>query len=203
MALACLLGVGQVAALLAAFRGVIPGLFSTDVGCRELVAVLLPAIIVLQPINNLAFVWDGVLFGAGGFRFLSIDGAVRTAGCGHHGHRPAGSGRCAQPARCVGGSDCSHGAACSIHLAGISFRLGPLCCAAPARTLAHDAAAAGTGMRPSTRWSPVWPATAPMQNALQHDPLSLLQAHDSPSHVRRDGIRPAEGVRPVQDSRSA
>jgi Na+-driven multidrug efflux pump len=44
-------------------------MFSKDAAVLQLVAALLPAVIISQPINALAFVWDGVLFGAGGFRY--------------------------------------------------------------------------------------------------------------------------------------
>lgn len=65
--MAAVLGV-SLAAVLAAGRGVVPGLFSRDGEVLALVGGLLPAVIASQPLNALAFVWDGVLFGAGGFR---------------------------------------------------------------------------------------------------------------------------------------
>lgn len=46
-----------------------PEMFSKDAAVLQLVAALLPAVIISQPINALAFVCDGVLFGAGGFRY--------------------------------------------------------------------------------------------------------------------------------------
>jgi Na+-driven multidrug efflux pump len=61
---------GALAVALAAARGSIPGLFTTDPGVLLLVHALLPWVVASQPINALAFVWDGVLFGAGGFRWV-------------------------------------------------------------------------------------------------------------------------------------
>lgn len=58
----------SLAAVLAVGRSSIPSLFSSDPAVLHLVAALLPFVIISQPINALAFVWDGVLFGAGGFR---------------------------------------------------------------------------------------------------------------------------------------
>jgi len=73
--MAGLLGV-VLAAVLALGRGSIPGLFSRDPAVLVLVSALLPFVVVSQPINALAFVWDGVLFGAGGFRFASVQMAL-------------------------------------------------------------------------------------------------------------------------------
>lgn len=56
------------AAVLAVGRGSLPGIFTSDTAVQALVVALLPAVILSQPINAAAFVWDGVLFGAGGFR---------------------------------------------------------------------------------------------------------------------------------------
>jgi len=58
----------SLAVVLALGRSSIPSLFSSDPAVLHLVAALLPFVIISQPINALAFVWDGVLFGAGGFR---------------------------------------------------------------------------------------------------------------------------------------
>lgn len=65
--MAGLLGV-SLSVVLTLGRGSIPGMFSKDAAVLDLVGALLPAVIISQPINALAFVWDGVLFGAGGFR---------------------------------------------------------------------------------------------------------------------------------------
>lgn len=67
VAMAGVLG-AALAVVLALGRGSIPGMFSRDPRVLELVTSLLPFVIVSQPINAMAFVWDGVLFGAGGFR---------------------------------------------------------------------------------------------------------------------------------------
>lgn len=67
MSMAGLLGI-SLAVVLTIGRGSIPGMFSRDPQVSGLVTALLPLVIVSQPINALAFVWDGVLFGAGGFR---------------------------------------------------------------------------------------------------------------------------------------
>lgn len=60
-ALALLLGLG---------RDYIPTLFTSDTAVLGLVAATIPFVVATQPINALAFVWDGVLFGAGGFRWV-------------------------------------------------------------------------------------------------------------------------------------
>jgi hypothetical protein len=57
-------------------RGSIPGMFSRDPHVLDLVTALLPFVIISQPVNAMAFVWDGVLFGAGGFRW--VPGCVRA-----------------------------------------------------------------------------------------------------------------------------
>ena len=76
--MAGLLGIA-LAAVLALGRNNIPGMFSRDPQVLALVGALLPFVIASQPINALAFVWDGVLFGAGS----SGEGVsvFATAGC--------------------------------------------------------------------------------------------------------------------------
>jgi len=69
--LAAALGVG-LAVLMGAFSGSIPSLFTGDSGVLGLIAVTIPWVVLTQPINALAFVADGVLYGAGGFRYASI-----------------------------------------------------------------------------------------------------------------------------------
>jgi Na+-driven multidrug efflux pump len=66
--LAVLLGLGQ---------DVVPSWFTADPAVLALVASTIPFVIATQPINALAFVWDGVLFGAGGFRWAQA--GCRTA----------------------------------------------------------------------------------------------------------------------------
>jgi Na+-driven multidrug efflux pump len=62
--LGCLLGL-----LLGLGRDAIPAAFTQDAAVLALVGSTLPFVIATQPVNALAFVWDGVLFGAGGFRW--------------------------------------------------------------------------------------------------------------------------------------
>lgn len=58
------------AAALAAGHASMPPLFTGDTEVLALVSGTVWAFVVLtQPINSMAFVWDGVLFGAGGFKF--------------------------------------------------------------------------------------------------------------------------------------
>lgn len=59
------------AAALAAAANAVPGLFSTDAAVLQAVRALFPWVIASQPINALAFVWDGALFGAGGFAYAA------------------------------------------------------------------------------------------------------------------------------------
>lgn len=54
--------------LLALGRYQLPLVFTKDPAVLALIASTIPWVIATQPINALAFVWDGVLFGAGGFR---------------------------------------------------------------------------------------------------------------------------------------
>jgi Na+-driven multidrug efflux pump len=61
------LGCGLGLALLAG-RGVVPTWFTSDPTVLGLLAGVLPWVVLTQPVNALAFVWDGVLYGAGGFR---------------------------------------------------------------------------------------------------------------------------------------
>jgi Na+-driven multidrug efflux pump len=57
---------------LAASRESLPQLFTKDPAVLALVAWVLPLVIVTQPINAMAFVWDGALYGVGGFKFASV-----------------------------------------------------------------------------------------------------------------------------------
>ncbi|GFR51850.1 hypothetical protein Agub_g14320 [Astrephomene gubernaculifera] len=70
------LGLGLACALAAGHRG-LPALFSRDPLVLGLVRGLFPIICVTQPITVLAMTWDGILFGAGGFRYaaFSMNGA--------------------------------------------------------------------------------------------------------------------------------
>lgn len=66
----------MLAAVLAAARGSLPHMFSSDTLVLGLCAAMLPWVAASQPLNALAFVWDGVLFGAGGFRYASLQMAL-------------------------------------------------------------------------------------------------------------------------------
>lgn len=74
MGMAGLLGC-LLALLLALGRSAIPAAFTQDAAVLALVGAVLPWVVASQPVNALAFVWDGVLFGAGGFRCV---GAVAS-----------------------------------------------------------------------------------------------------------------------------
>lgn len=49
----------------------LPGLFTQDKAVLSLAKKLMPIVAVTQPLNALAFVLDGVLYGAGGFKYAS------------------------------------------------------------------------------------------------------------------------------------
>ena len=65
-------------ALIAALRGVLPSVFTDDQEVRRLAAFVLWYVAVLQPVNGVVFVLDGILIGAGDLRFLA--GAMAAAG---------------------------------------------------------------------------------------------------------------------------
>jgi putative MATE family efflux protein len=67
------LAVGAVLGLaVAAFHGVLPDLFTDDPAVVERAADLLLVVALLQPVNGLVFVLDGILIGAGDLRFLAV-----------------------------------------------------------------------------------------------------------------------------------
>lgn len=67
------LGVGIVlAAVFAALRPILPRLFTDDVLVIDAVDTILTFVILMQPLNALVFVWDGVFLGAERFRFLAV-----------------------------------------------------------------------------------------------------------------------------------
>jgi putative MATE family efflux protein len=68
-----------VAAALAAGGGALPRLFTNAPGVLAAAALVMPAVVATQPLNSLAFVLDGALFGAGGFRFASVAMAAAAA----------------------------------------------------------------------------------------------------------------------------
>jgi putative MATE family efflux protein len=76
--MALLLGLA-VAAALAAGGGALPRLFTSAPGVLAAAALVMPAVVATQPLNSLAFVLDGALFGAGGFRFASVAMAAAAA----------------------------------------------------------------------------------------------------------------------------
>ncbi|KAK9823345.1 hypothetical protein WJX72_002062 [[Myrmecia] bisecta] len=64
---------------LALGSGVLPGVFSRDPSVLAVVAVIWPWVVLTQPITALAFVWDGVLYGANGFQYAAKAMAVCAA----------------------------------------------------------------------------------------------------------------------------
>jgi putative MATE family efflux protein len=58
-------------AILLLFRNAIPGLFTDDALLRDLTAFLLLFVALMQPIDGVVFVLDGLLIGAGDMRFLA------------------------------------------------------------------------------------------------------------------------------------
>lgn len=59
------------AGLVAASSGALPGLFSNDTAVTRLASFLLLWVALLQPVNAVVFVLDGVLIGAGDLRYLA------------------------------------------------------------------------------------------------------------------------------------
>jgi Na+-driven multidrug efflux pump len=71
-----MIGIGVVGGVLTGLvvvlvRPVLPGLFSGDAAVVALAGFLLLWVAVLQPLNGLVFVLDGLLIGAGDMRFLA------------------------------------------------------------------------------------------------------------------------------------
>ena len=58
---------------------VLPRLFTDEPAVLAAVAGIFPFIVVMQPLNALVFVWDGVFMGAERFRFLAVQMAVSAA----------------------------------------------------------------------------------------------------------------------------
>ena len=63
-----------------ALAGVLPGLFSDDAAVLDAVASVWLIVALLQPVGGVVFVLDGVLMGAGDFRFLLVSTAVAALG---------------------------------------------------------------------------------------------------------------------------
>ncbi|EFJ50158.1 hypothetical protein VOLCADRAFT_88992 [Volvox carteri f. nagariensis] len=61
---------------LAACGAQLPGVFSSDPEVLRLVGALFPVIAATQPITVLAMAWDGILYGAGGFRYAAVSMAL-------------------------------------------------------------------------------------------------------------------------------
>ena len=68
-----------VGALVFALSGHLPGLFSDDAAVVDLTAFVLVWVALLQPVNAVAFVLDGILIGAGDMRFLAWAMAAAAA----------------------------------------------------------------------------------------------------------------------------
>lgn len=66
--LSLILGLG-LAGLLAAGGGLLLRAFSDDPEVLRSAELLFPAVVLIQPLNSLAFVWDGILYGVGGFGY--------------------------------------------------------------------------------------------------------------------------------------
>ncbi|KAG2428891.1 hypothetical protein HYH02_014213 [Chlamydomonas schloesseri] len=75
------LGLGLALAGLMAAAGQLglPAAFSSDPEVLRLVSNLFPLLAISQPITVLAMAWDGVLYGAGGFRYAAISMALAAA----------------------------------------------------------------------------------------------------------------------------
>ncbi|EIE26724.1 hypothetical protein COCSUDRAFT_46203 [Coccomyxa subellipsoidea C-169] len=66
----------SLATVLALTSGALPQLFTRDPAVIAAIGNIFPWVILSQPINALAFVWDGVLYGAGGFEYAAKAMAV-------------------------------------------------------------------------------------------------------------------------------
>jgi len=75
--LACGVGAGIAVAVTAPW---IASVFSTDEGVRDLAVSVLWIVALLQPINAIVFVLDGILIGAGDARFLAVAMLAATTG---------------------------------------------------------------------------------------------------------------------------
>ncbi len=69
-------------AVMAAGRSFLPGVFSNDPGVVLQVEAVYPFIVLMQPLNAIVFVWDGIAIGASRFAFLAgstVSAATVTA----------------------------------------------------------------------------------------------------------------------------
>ncbi|DBA99785.1 TPA: hypothetical protein ACH3X3_012329 [Trebouxia sp. C0006] len=64
---------------LGASSGILPKLFTSDPAVLAGISAIYPWVILTQPINALAFVWDGVLYGCNGFKYAAKAMAVCAA----------------------------------------------------------------------------------------------------------------------------
>lgn len=77
-----LIGGGFLAAVVAAGWTVLPGVFTNDVEVLAQVEAVYVFIVVMQPLNAMVFVWDGIAIGASRFTFLAastVASALATA----------------------------------------------------------------------------------------------------------------------------
>ena len=73
----------------------IPKIFSSDPAVLGLIAAIWPWVALSQPVNSLAFVWDGILYGANGFRYAAkaaVICAVPSVACMFYGLQFPSSG---------------------------------------------------------------------------------------------------------------
>ncbi len=61
-------------------RDALPGWFTDQAEVVAVVAGLMPFVALMQPLNALVFVWDGIFIGAGRFRFLAVSMVGAAAG---------------------------------------------------------------------------------------------------------------------------
>jgi len=74
-----LIGTGLACALLA-LEPLLPRAFTSDPEVLDGIRLIYPFVVIMQPLNALVFVWDGVLMGAEDFRFLAAQ-MVLSAAC--------------------------------------------------------------------------------------------------------------------------
>jgi Na+-driven multidrug efflux pump len=70
LAMGCCLGV-----LLLAGGKALSSAFLKDTMVATLAASIFPAVALWQPLNALAFAWDGIVYGAGGFKYAPLSHA--------------------------------------------------------------------------------------------------------------------------------
>lgn len=70
MRLATILGVLLAGAMGVGTRPLI-STFTTDISVQAAITRIFPIVVLTQPLNALAFAWDGILYGAGGFSYAA------------------------------------------------------------------------------------------------------------------------------------